>query len=422
MVCVLGAMPVLWGADLPRPVIPEGVGVNIHFTRGHERDLDLIAAAGFRFVRMDFSWSATEGERGRYNWSAYDELTANLEKRGLRALYILDYSNGLYENTVSTGKEHRSLASPQHPESVAAFAHWAAAAARHFQGHRVIWEIWNEPNSPFWRPKPDVRQYATLLLATARAIRKADPDATIIAPATSGFPWEFLESFFKAGVLEHLDAVSVHPYRAYQQGPETAVEDYDRLRKLIVRYAPPKKRTLPILSGEWGYATHRQGVSREVQAAFVVRQQLSNLLAGVPLSIWYDWRDDGPDSANREHNFGVLAHTHTPKPAYHAMQTLTRQLAGCRIVRRIALESENDYALWCAPADGKGAPRLVVWTTGKTHRMVVPLPEGVPTEGLSAVNGYGQPQPFSREDRKLLLQLAPLPAYFHWPAKSESDR
>ncbi|HZI32784.1 MAG TPA: hypothetical protein VFF11_10615, partial [Candidatus Binatia bacterium] len=43
-------------ADLPANVLPDGVGVNIHFTRDHGRDLDRIAAAGFRFVRMDFVW------------------------------------------------------------------------------------------------------------------------------------------------------------------------------------------------------------------------------------------------------------------------------------------------------------------------------------------------------------------------------
>jgi len=32
-------------AELPSPVIPAGVGVTMHFTRGHEKDLDLIAAA-----------------------------------------------------------------------------------------------------------------------------------------------------------------------------------------------------------------------------------------------------------------------------------------------------------------------------------------------------------------------------------------
>src|ERR1041385_8689243 len=127
-VCLAGVLPwSLSASEIPELILPAGVGVNIHFTRGHERDLDLIAAAGFRFVRMDFSWEGTERTKNQFDWSAYDELTANLEKRGLRAYYILDYSNPLYEETVAsrnpiTGKEEsKGTDSPQHPESVAAF-------------------------------------------------------------------------------------------------------------------------------------------------------------------------------------------------------------------------------------------------------------------------------------------------------------
>src|SRR3954453_22987597 len=109
-------------SELPDLVLPEGVGVNIHFATGHTKDLDLIAKAGFKFIRMDFGWGGIERKKGEFNWSAYEELTANLEKSGLRAIYILDYSNSLYEEaTVArnplTGKEQRDTASPQHPES-----------------------------------------------------------------------------------------------------------------------------------------------------------------------------------------------------------------------------------------------------------------------------------------------------------------
>ena len=209
--CVLSLiLPILAGAaNIPQPLLPEGVGVNIHFVTGQAKDLDLIAAAGFRFVRMDFHWQATETSKGQYNWVGYDELLANLDQRGLGAILILDYSHPLYEETVTcphpiTGQPHQTTASPQHPASVAAFAHWAAAATKHFQGRRILWEIWNEPNGHFWSPKPDAQQYATLALATAKAIREADPQATIIGPASAGFPWEFLETFLKSGVLEYL--------------------------------------------------------------------------------------------------------------------------------------------------------------------------------------------------------------------------
>ena len=233
----LFAIADLRAADFPELVLPQGVGLNIHFTRGHGRDLDMIAAAGVKFVRMDFAWGGIERQQGQYDWSAYDELTANLEKRGLRALYILDYSNELYEQTVVTrnpisGREQRAVASPQHPESVAAFARWAGAAARHFAGRRIIWEIWNEPNIHFWKPRPEAQQYVTLALATAKAVREADPDATIIGPATSQVPMQFLTDIFAAGLLTHFDAVSVHPYRSYRKGPETAADDYAKLRAL----------------------------------------------------------------------------------------------------------------------------------------------------------------------------------------------
>ena len=141
-------------ADLPELVIPAGVGVNIHFTTGHARDLDRIAAAGFKFIRMDFGWGGIERVRGEYNWADYDGLTASLEQRGLRAIYILDYSNPLYEEAVVTlhainGREQKETASPQHAESGAAFARWAAAAAKHFHGRRIVWEIWNEPKPAY---------------------------------------------------------------------------------------------------------------------------------------------------------------------------------------------------------------------------------------------------------------------------------
>src|SRR5215467_8306815 len=142
---------VLSASEIPDAVIPNGVGVNIHFVTGHEQDLDLIAAAGFKFVRMDFAWTAIEKQKGKYDWSEYDQLLANLDKRGLRALFILDYSHHLYERPVTsphpiTGATHRTTASPQHPERIAAFANWAAAAAKRFHGRHIIWEIWNEPN------------------------------------------------------------------------------------------------------------------------------------------------------------------------------------------------------------------------------------------------------------------------------------
>ena len=412
MVCALAFH--CGAAEIPEAVLPAGVGVNIHFVTGHERDLDLIAAAGFKFIRMDFHWEAVESRRGEYDWSGYEALLANLDKRGLRAIFILDYSHSLYEESVTsphpiTGHSHKTTASPQHPESIAAFARWTAASARHFHGRHVLWEIWNEPNGNFWSPKPDAQQYSRLALATCKAIRESDPQATIIGPASAGFPWDFLETFLKSGVLEYLDAVSVHPYRDAHSPPETAAGDYQRLRQIIARYAPQsRKAEMPILSGEWGYSTHAGGVPLETQAAFAVRQQLSNLLNGVPLSIWYDWKNDGPDANENEHNFGTVLPDLKPKPAYVAIQTLTRQLSDYRIGRRIAQASEKDYVLLCT--NKAGLQKVVAWTLGEAHSVSVGT-SLTGREGLAAADGNGQSFTPKTDSGRLILELSAAPQY-----------
>lgn len=367
---------------LPEPVLPAGVGVNIHFSSGHERDLDLIVAAGFKWVREDLSWAATERQKGRYDWTEFDAFTADLQKHGLRAYYILDYSNPLYEEIeVSTnpvtGRREQAVASPQHPESVAAYAHWAAAAAQHFSGRGVVWEIWNEPNIFFWKPHPDVAQYTTLALATAKAIRAADPRACLVGPATSTFTWDFLENIFKSGLLDYLDAVSVHPYRG--KPPETAAADFTRLRKLINQYAP-KGKDVPILSGEWGYATDTKGLAPDTQAAYLARQQLSNLLNGVPLSIWYDWKNDGRNPADRESNFGTVDNDLNPKPAYLAIQALTRELSGYHIAGRRMTGDTNDFVL--VLTNNIGQTKLAAWTLGRPHSISVDSESRVTLDAL----------------------------------------
>jgi polysaccharide biosynthesis protein PslG len=405
-------------SEIPDGGVASGVGVNIHFSRGHEPDLDLMAAAGFKFARMDFFWADTERKKGVYDWSAYDELTGNLERRGLCAYYIFDYSNPLYEEMVPDKKSGRVLASPQHAESVAAFARWAAAAARHFQGRRVIWEIWNEPNGSFWQPEADVKAYTTMALATARAVRTADPGATIFAPATSGFPWPFLEEFLRSGVLEYLDGVSVHPYRSPSQPPETAVDDYERLRGLIAANTPATRgKVIPIISGEWGYSTCVNGVSPATQAAFSARQQLANSLNGVPISIWYDWKNDGDDPKENEHNFGTVRSDLSPKSAYTAIKTLTQQLAGYAIESRRQTGNAHDFVLVLTNAADE--TKLAAWTLDPPHSLALVIPAS-PVKAFPMADSEGKTGQIGVTNDQMILPLDAAPRYVtmgktHWP-------
>lgn len=369
--------------SLPQPGTIDGLGVNIHFTDPRPGEMEMLAEGGFRWVRMDLTWARTEREKGRYDFSAYDRLLTALQvrKKGtgpidtrhppgrsgqldlspfsgrIRALFILDYSNPLYEKEQSVTTE----------EGRQAYARWAAAAAEHFRGLGILWEIWNEPNiRGFWKPEPNVDDYTAMALAAARAIRAAAPDEAIIGPATSTIDLEFLEGCFQAGLLKWWDAVSVHPYR--RSAPETAAVEYHRLRQLIDRYAPADK-SIPIISGEWGYSAVWNGFDPVRQGKLLPRQWLTNLSQDIPVSIWYDWHDDGRDPHEPEHHFGTVENqehrgrqpVYDPKPAYLAAKTLTATLAGHQFSKRIATGNHTTYALLFQKGDQQ---RLAVWTTG----------------------------------------------------------
>jgi polysaccharide biosynthesis protein PslG len=322
--------------SLPLPVIPDCLGVNIHFTDPKPGELEMLAAAGFKWVRMDFSWEGTERKKGEYDFSAYDRLAAALEKHGLRAVFILNYGNPLYDGGLP----------PTSKNARAAFAHWAVEGVRHFAGKGHIWEMWNEPNGGFWKPKADVKQYAALARATGEALRDAKllgpKGEAFIGPATSTIDLPFLEACFQAGLLEFWDAVSVHPYR--QQAPENVDEEYRGLRLLIRKYAP-KDKVIPIVSGEWGYSDAWQHFTPELQGKYLPREFLTNIANDVTLSIWYDWHDDGTNPKESEHHFGIVANeyhpgrdpVYDPKPAYHAMKTLAAQLDGFRFNKALDL-------------------------------------------------------------------------------------
>ena len=214
-----------WQSTSAGSEISEGFGINIDFTDPRPGEIKMLSEGGFRWVRMDFVWKATEKEPGRYDFSAYDRLMTALQAYKIHTLFILDYGNPLYDN----GAPPRTEATRQ------AFARWAVAAGKHFAGRGALWEVYNEPNQAmFWPPQPNAQEYVALALAVSRAFRESLPNEKLIGPATSEIDFPFLESCFKAGLLEYWSAVSIHPYR--RADPETAAQDYCRLRNMIKTY------------------------------------------------------------------------------------------------------------------------------------------------------------------------------------------
>lgn len=382
-------LPDLW--DLPDRVVPEAFGVEIHFTRASHQELDYLAAGGFKWVRMDMFWHTIERDVGRYDFSEYDALVAALRQRNIRIVFILDYGNPLYDHGYP----------PTSASGQAAFARFAAVAADRYRDKGILWDLWNEPNlDHFWIPEANADAYGRLALLTASAIRRVDPTALIVGPAVCGFDWKFWHALGRMGLFQQLDAVTFHAYGVEQ--PEDLIGPYLDLRALLNAYTPGW--SIPILSGEWGFATTPGGWTEGQQAQYLSRQWLFNLAYDIDLSIWYDWRDGGLDPDDPEQNFGTVRHAYGAKPSYFAAQTLATTLSGYRFLRRIPLERADDYLLLFQNGNRVA---LTAWTTGEAHILILPIS----VYDVQMVGMMGEESMLESEGQGLALPVDQSPRY-----------
>jgi hypothetical protein len=337
------------------------LGVNIHLLR-EDHDLDLAQAAGFQFVRMDMLWSNVE-RGGRYRFFAYDRLLRALEARGMGVLWILDY-----------GHPDHGGSPPRKRSDVVAFGRFSAAAAAHFKGRNVRYEIWNEPNnSQFWGPAPDASEYAALLREAVAAIRSADPAAKVSTGGVSGIDQAFLSKVVDPSLTDGLTAIGIHPYP--QTKPESIESDLRTLRDWVPHALGER---IEIWDTEWGYPStdaakngnsggHRTA-ARTLQAALAVREILTVWAVGLPLAVWYDLRDDGPDTTNPEQNYGLLDSSGNEKPAMKAMRTLMGAVGGRKYAGMIQEVPEGIHAI---RFEGSKETILVVWTDQPVGRRTI---------------------------------------------------
>lgn len=369
------------------------LGVNIHVLND-DSALDRARDAGFSFVRVDLLWRQVE-RNGRYRFQPYDRLLSALQSRGLGALWILDYGHPLHGGDP-----------PRQPDSVAAFARYAEAAALHFKGSNSRFEIWNEPDTArFWPPKPDAREYAVLLAAATAAMRRVDPEARIASGGTSGVDAAFLRAIFDAVQDPKWNVAAVHPYR--RLAPETFAPDLSAFRQFLSVAGFPQ---FEVWDTEWGYASYdyfsrnlrgdgHSSEGRHRQAVLAIREALTAWALGVPVAAWYDLRDDGDDPRNPEHNYGLLDSRGMDKPAMSALRKLTE----------IADNHTYSGMLPDAP-DGAHVMRLsggkdnvfAIWSDQPDARMTVHIPA---QKFVSAANLVGEPVKAKQSGRGVEFML-----------------
>ena len=95
----------------------------------------------------------------------------------------------------------------------------------------------------------------------------------------------------------------------------------------------------------WGTHTPHNGMAMDFQvttqrrqAELIARAYIDALASNAVANMsWYDFRDDGDDPFNFEHNMGIVRRDFRPKPACRAYATMTRVLRGLKLREKLDL-------------------------------------------------------------------------------------
>jgi hypothetical protein len=324
-------------------------------------------------VRLQSGWQRTEMVRGQYDFAWLDTVVDNLAKRGMTPWICLCYGNELY--TPEAKKYYGAVGIPpiKTAEERQAWAAYVTATAKHFKGRVALYEIWNEPTGlNCWKSGVNPVEYGEFAIATAKAVRAADPGAQIAGGVITGRldKMPFVAAALDTGLASHLDIFTYHYYTTTELGYR---HKYEAMKALLHAYNP----NIKMVQGESGTQSRPDGKgalrhlawSPNRQAKLLLRHLVTDLSLGVEFTSYFSTLDmiealDGKVGVKSSYldygYFGVLGADfdadgrstgeYTPKPSYYALQNLCAAFA--------ADVSMEPLPLQIIPGEGASGPEI----------------------------------------------------------------
>jgi hypothetical protein len=282
-------------ASQPTGPVPHGlVGLS---QGGGMADYDDATAAklkegGFKWFRMDNIFTSVlkkgTNEPFVYDWKDFDRRIDFIAKMGADAVMAVSYMPQVLD---AVPNHERQSA----PKDYAAWEELCFRAAQRCleRGRRVaFWEVWNEVNTGWLKPGPEdtgseafkklysqalgkeatdqevVRRfeaYCKLYRATAKGVRRADPEAKVGGPALASGPFEnkerghcFHGRGFARGLMLWcqqeklpLDFVSWHEYF---QPPDVFIKEAEEFRSALAGFPELERGVRSLMITEWNQA------------------------------------------------------------------------------------------------------------------------------------------------------------------------
>jgi len=293
--------------------------------------VEAVKNAGFGGIRNPIYWFQVEtNNKNEYKMPAHAQAIMDACDAGLDPIILLSGGNGPWGVTNTAGGNLNMA--PSTTEQINAFANYCAYVANHFKGKVKYYEIWNEFTMDGSNAgDKSGAAYAKILAAAAKAIKAVDPNAKVVGMSTAYIDNTFISNAVTAlknsGNNHCYDIASVHPYDHNTRWGTPRIISLVNTTKNITGK--------PVWFTERGWSTYtgEHGVSEKVQAVNAVDDYLVFLANNsCDRMYWYDFQNDGLNSAEMEHNFGLIRSVDAEipgeaKPAYVAMAAMNKLLS-----------------------------------------------------------------------------------------------
>lgn len=336
-----------------------------------ERAMQMIAEAGFTWIRQEFTWEDIEihgkddfedrrHEPYQSAWLKYDQIVDLAEKYDLKIMARLSNPPAWTRALTDT------IGAYAPPDDYQDYGDFVEAVVRRYQGRIPAYQLWNEPNNyPEWGNAPvSPTEYTELLKIGYQRVKAVDPEAIVVmgalaatieldrqrryAPdgnvASPGALNDalFLQQMYDAGAAPYFDVLATQGYGLWS-GPtdrrmQPRVMNFSRplyIRDVMVRngdahkpiwlsefgwnVVPPESGLPPI----YGQVTPEQQ-ARYAQIAYQRMQQEWPWL-GVGFYWFFKQADEREKDNNPQYYFRVVEPDFTPLPVYEAIKQQTDQ-------------------------------------------------------------------------------------------------
>lgn len=358
------------GATQPSPIIngggsPFGIVTHIATRYGiygqQDKPMDLAAGTGAGWIREELRWDWVEHPIGKPDYGFTDEMVKDATGRGLNILAILGYNN----SAQTAGQVNFST------PDIGLWKTYVANVVGRYKGQIHTWEVWNEPDVPyFWNGS--VADYVALLKETYTTIKAVDPTATVLNGACSNLDMNWFNDFLNQGGAQYTDALAFHPYvmkSSLDNGNYTKI-DLARFRDI------QQKTGKSFWFTEIGWSSAASGAdyggglgSEQAQSSYMVRQYVQTLAyPGLTVAhiFWYNFHNDGTDINNTENNFGLILNDwKTPKYSYVAYQRMAAHLTSA--VPQGTVDPGMGTAATAYRFTRNGVTVDIAWGSGRTN-------------------------------------------------------